>query len=208
MFEAMKAWKIVDLEHADIVASGSLLIGNLRRYAALENGRADDLDGALVIQTRHLFSGAEHQRALWRRITGDMVHPEADIVLDHCTVVEHSPPVWSFCMTRVGCEYDPMQGLPKAIFEISDVARLAFSVFKTQPLRIHRSIIGQVSYQPRKIEQDEVWGYSASPFIKDPKFAGEKEIRIVFLPRAGFPCAESIVTRPNAEIASLLRRVR
>ena len=33
----MKAWKTVDAEHADLVARGSLLIGTLASYVALEN---------------------------------------------------------------------------------------------------------------------------------------------------------------------------
>lgn len=49
------AWKYVDEEHAEAVSWGQLLIGPFQRYSAIENGRADEIDGAIRISTTTFF---------------------------------------------------------------------------------------------------------------------------------------------------------
>ena len=61
-------YKFVDSKHADLVASGSIRLGNPAIYAMLDNGRADDMDGTVVVRPAPLSlkkgEGAEHRRGM------------------------------------------------------------------------------------------------------------------------------------------------
>jgi hypothetical protein len=58
----MLAWKMVDAADAHFIEAGSLKLGTLSSYQALENGRADDRDGVVTIESGVLMQGIpEHE---------------------------------------------------------------------------------------------------------------------------------------------------
>jgi len=114
-----------------------------------------------------------------------------------------SQPFWALCLSEVGCDHDPRPGPPKAIFEISDVEVLMRYLTGAHARPIAGARGGPVLYaaQPTAVDDDQ------APFRKDPRFAGEREFRLVFQPRPGVAVEGPIVTRPDYAIAALLTRV-
>ena len=96
----MKAWKLVDLEHAGRVSWGQLRLGTLASFAELENGRADAADGRAEILTGHVNSEMPEAHALFQWCGG----PPADGpgYLYDCVVAKGVPPMWAFCMAAPG----------------------------------------------------------------------------------------------------------
>jgi hypothetical protein len=96
------AWKMVDVEAADAVASGSLRIGTASSYSELENGRADALDGGLRAHVHNLtVTGSDGPLALGRFGEHFKMGPSATATFVGCDFEERFPPCWLFCMTRL-----------------------------------------------------------------------------------------------------------
>lgn len=197
----MRAWKTIDAEHAAAVAQGSLRIGTLQAYKDLENGRADDLDGGIRFTFREALWGhiPEHRQAMNR-----LGFSAGTLVFRN--ISETVPPLFAFCMTHAGCRYDPDPNVEKAIFRIRHAGRLARRICQLHDARFAAYGIAVVQYAPREFDILEVGSNSPDPFTKDPRFAEEREIRIVFHPRDGVEVTP-FVTAPDPEIANLLSLV-
>lgn len=204
-----KAWKIVDAEYADAVAKGILKIGTLAGYAAIENGRADAMEGRLDIHVdlepddpghaekmkrlEWAFGGGESANNI--RITNTVLHEEAE----GC---------WAFCMTEVGCTFDPDETKkPKAIFEISDVLRLAGLLREGMGWQVREAYSGPVTYEPRVLDLRDALDAGPHPFFKDTFFSPEREVRIVMPPAEGVVADGPRFTGANSRIASLFTRL-
>ena len=154
----MKAWKMVDLEHADAVAKGSMLIAPLAdhmRTEAVKTGKPADTSKA---------SG------------------------------------WAYCLCEPGATYSPDPARPQAIFEIEDLGVLSQFAMARMTAKVFDSLYDVVSYHPTALKPGD-------PFAKDPMFAAEKEIRLIFRPPAGGPTDGPILIRADYTIAGLVRRV-
>lgn len=196
------AWKQVDLAHAQALEAGSVKLGRLNDYSNLENGRADPMEARVQFHSGTLSQDVpEHRAAMERfgiiggsggRITGS-VHEVG------------FPPLYAFCMSEIGCEYDPSPDVPKATFEVSNVKRLALLLLHKQRARVHRYKCGPVSYERRVFDALEP-PVLPDPFVKSPQFAVEREIRIALVALPGAPF-ETIISDPDPDIAALLTRI-
>jgi hypothetical protein len=196
----MRAWKIVDADHAHFVERGSLRIGTLQGYKDLENGRADEIDGAVDIRADALFYEVpEHRRAMER------IGMVGGVVMG-CRVIVRPPPLYAFCMTQPGCRYDPQPGKPKVVFRIKHLHRLGRLISETYPDRISGYLIRHVTYDRRHVDALEEHYGAPDPFMKDQVFSSEKEIRIIWLPRSNEEIS-SFITEPDPRIATYISRV-
>ncbi len=78
------------------------------------------------------------------------------------------------------CSTDPDEDLRRqgqVIFEITDLEKFAACLTRLKPDVLQYPMLGKVSYEPRSVVNRVVMPH---PFKKDPRFAGEKEIRIVW----------------------------
>lgn len=154
----MKAWKMVDLEHAEAVAKGSMLIGVLAGYMQAETQRTGKPDGVTTA------------------------------------------PGWAYCLSEVGSEFRPQSGVPQAIFEISDVGLLGQFAMTRTGARVYDTLYDVVRYDPAAASAGDA-------FVKDPMFAAEKEIRLVFRPPQGGQTDGPILIRADYTIAGLMKRI-
>lgn len=200
----VKAWKQVDLCHAESVAGGSVLIGRLKDFATIENGRADRSDGSLILDSGFLSSDVpEHSAVMERLGTRRMA---GHVTMTDC-IIETAPyPTYAFCMSRPGCRHDPSPSTPKAIFEISDIYRFAIALARAAPSRFETGAIGVVDYDLRPIKALDWKNEAPDPFRKRPEFAVEQEVRIAFTARQGSPY-ETLKLPPNRELAAMLKRI-
>jgi len=209
-----RAWKMVDAEHADSVASGVLRIGTLNSYKELENGRADPGEGRLLLKSGTLkFTGADDPPTVRMAARVGIKHPpqfEGNVTVVNATVIDLLAPSWAFCMAEEGCDFDWTPKKPKAIFEIADPHELVKAIVTClQPSLRDYSQPGRVEYLPTLVDVETNFDRFVSPFVKAPDFAVEREIRVMFNPRDELEASlKPIFTPPLPEIASLLRRVR
>ncbi len=202
----MRAWKQVNRDDAHFLETGRLKIGRLEDYSTLENGRADNADGAVVIMADSLHSYIpEHMRAM-ERLGMEVASGPIGSAMIGCQFTHISQPLYAFCMSQCGCDYDPSPGTAKATFEVSAVNALGWQLAKNLSDRVLSWKVRRVTYKRRYYDAlDENYG-DPDPFIKDHKFILENEIRIIFLPKPGSPF-ETIYTNADAAISRLLIRI-
>lgn len=209
----MITWKQVDEKDAHFVAAGSLRLGTFRNYAELENGRDDRLDGAVewMLHNPNFDDPKQRERM---RVFGVSPSPESrNVIIQNNTWVQPSLPMYVYCMTEEGCRHDDKPDVTKAIFEVSDAHLLARMMLERFPDKLKSYEIRRVSYGARSFDavRSDVWP-PPSPWIKRRKFAGEREIRLVFEPARPLGTDPRVPLDPfdtpaDAEIAKLLRRV-
>lgn len=202
---ALKAWKQVEAQHANLIEQGSLRIGRLDDYATLENGRADPEEAFVRIDVRDLDSRISAQRAAVERLGLDALSGGRPALFQGFIVEKRVRDIYAFCMSEPGCKHDPSPGIAKATFEISDVEALTKLLVAKHLDRFERYHFGPVTYDRREYHALEDFG-RADPFVKAMKFAVEQEIRIGFLARAGSPY-ERIDTLPDPQVAAFFRRL-
>lgn len=203
VWRVTRAWKFVDLEHADAVGSGSIKIGTLASYAQIENGRADQLDGAVTFNV-NLSGGVPEHRAAAARIGFHGL--QEGMGMSECFVTQKAQPANAFCMSAIGCRHDPTPDRAKAVFEINTLL-LQWHLSRKLAEQFSYIMWGPVSYEPRIIDALANAGQGPDPFIKDPKFEAEQEIRMYFHPRSGRPLPGTIVTGADPAIAACIKRI-
>jgi len=196
----MQAWKMVDACHADSVARGILRIGTLENYRSLENGRADDREGVVTINSGVLMHGfPEDEDAMTRSGLGRAM------LIVNSRREDRQRPTYAFCMAEVGCRFDWTPTVRKTIFRVKAVRALARLIAEKYSDRIEASLVGRVRYGRTSFQALEPEYETSSPFLKDLRFAPEREIRIIWKPRSEQP--EPFCTDPDSRIAELLSLV-
>jgi hypothetical protein len=196
----MLAWKMVNAADAYFIELGCLKLGSLSSYKSLENGRADDRDGIVTIETGVLMHGIpEHEKAMERNGFAG-----SGLVINS-RVEERQPTTFAFCMSETGCRHDRTPHIPKAIFRVNGVRTLARLLSEKYQKSFRHGAIGRVQYAVTTVNALEPQYPNSSAFLKDIEFQEEREIRIAW--RASDPDADTLYTTPDPEIASLFTRV-
>jgi hypothetical protein len=125
------------------------------------------------------------------------------VALENPALAGQAPPCWTFCMTEPGWRIKDAAAKPRAIFEISDVPLLARFVMQHFAVQMHGAGHRPVRYGATPPQG----GPPVDPFLKDQTFAAEREIRIVFEPRAGVAVDGPLLIKPDYSIAALFKRV-
>jgi hypothetical protein len=205
--QPIAAWKYVDLEHADAVAAGSLRIGTLSGYSALENGRADSNEGVVRLGMDGVRSDLpDHRRALERVGLVGAGRPDPQIRFHDLTLSHRAPPWYAFCMARKGCTYTPPNHKQQALFEIVDLTMFAAKLANIFSQKFSRMGISNVEYARIDFEFSDPLAPMPDPFVKHPDFRVEEEVRVVFAPRDEH-VPEPFNTSRNPVIASHIRRI-
>lgn len=200
----MRAWKQVDEEHASCLEAGSLRIGTLDDYGSLENGRADPLDGAVQTDFGMLLEYNPQDQDYLRHV-GEKTGLYMSGSVFGGSLIRQVRRIYSFCMSEVGCDYDPSPEIPKAVFEVLGVTTLSNILATKNSERLARATYGRVTYDARILTPPEHL-VEPDPFSKRPEFSHEREIRIVFPAVSGSPF-ETLYTTADPEVASLFRRI-
>jgi hypothetical protein len=111
-------------------------------------------------------------------------------------------PGWAFCMTEPGWRMKDADAKPRAIFEISDVPLLSRYIMQRYAVEMHGAAHGPVRYGQAPADARPI-----DPFLKDQALAAEREVRIVFEPRAGISVEGPLLLKPDYSIAALIKRV-
>lgn len=205
----MRAYKYVDIEFADAVASGSLRIGTFESYGALEGVRRDDGEGVLQ-RTLNYHIGDTNTDSVGVRAAasvGICLENSQNVIFRKVRSILTIPPLYCFCMSRRLDNMHLMAERPQAVFEVTGVKSLAHAVMSLYPDRLIGFRAGNVTYKSRIVDAllDQTSG--PEPFVKSEQFAQECEIRIIWQPDPG-ASPEAFVTDKNLAIANFLRRVR
>lgn len=206
-------WKYVDLKDAHFIEAGSLKLGTMEDYWALENGRGDPMDGGSAIHAQRIDGRPGSVRAL-ARMNSRFDGTDADlarqrIVIRNSTRVFVGDPFRAFCVSEVGCTYDPTPKTPKAVFQVDDLEALARRVLALHPGQLAGAQVGRVSYRSPVVDAfGPARPPGPSPFVKRPEFARERELRMVFAAPDSPSSITTLFTRPDVGVASMFRRVR
>jgi len=167
----MQAYKYVDLEHAESVASGSLRIGTLASYADLEGSRADPWDGCLVrtAEAGHILdTDVPADRELAAQF-GFNVTGSGRATFENINFFLGFASIFCFCMSDRPKNAHLMKGRPQAVYEVPDCAALADAVLRQHAWLMTEAKVGCVVYERRHIPLREGLGPVPDPFIKDTK---------------------------------------
>lgn len=207
----MRAWKMIDADHADSFETGCLKIGTLEGYKNLENGRADALDGKVKIAIDTLLpvvsdsdSDSDALRAR-ERLRALNLFVGANVHMSNCEVILSTPTVYTLCLSVPGTRYDPDPTIEKRVFRLRNLGRIARRIVDVHA-DLESYFISRVIYERRIFNIHEAQDGQPDPFIKDPIFSPEREIRIVFFPKEGVECI-TFVTKPDPHIADLISAV-
>lgn len=213
----MRGYKSVARRWADDFAAGnSIRLGSFASYREGEKGRADPdegLGGYRQSIPLAFWPGMPDElrpqiEAALRKI--GCPAPPPDMPNVHIAAFDNMvsfevPPMHIFCAS-VEADF-PTYGDEAALFEISDLDLFAHRICKAAADRLwSRFHIGRVCYQSNFI--DPLMGdASFDPFKKDPAFAADQEVRILFspLPHVRKELA-LMVSAPR--VAPLIRRLR
>lgn len=195
-------FRYVDLAHAEAVESGSIKIGTLRSFAALESVRADPDEGRVTYTSDILRSGERNFEAAAARC-GVYVEDSYGIVIDNSEATWVSENQYCVCTSYRGDL--PDNGNKQAVFEIKNAEAFASRLSSIlEPIRT--AVIGPVDYGTR--ERDARQPLDTHPaFLKPLSFASEHEVRLLFGGPLGDDTAP-IITAADIELASLMVRVR
>lgn len=203
--KVIKAYKYVDLEHADAVARGSLKIGTLAGYAELEGPRADEADGALS-RTFGDWTCSEEDAQIIDKVGALPFSVAPGASIKGIEFIEQTPPVFCFCASRKRNDRVMMAEKKQAVFEISDFMRFCIEIFKGSPRKFRSLEINFVEYRSRRVSAHLDLSSRANPFIKDSSYSNENEIRAVLEPK---PLAEveTFITNPSWFVQRFISRV-
>lgn len=203
----MRAFKYVDLEHADAVARGSLRIGTFESYSRLETSRRDNAEGT---DTRHVPSyrvadsrksddGVERLKEL-----GIIVENSRDLIIEDYTSTYVCPPVYCLCLSNSKNDY-LSQEKPQAIFLVKSVIILSQLLRENNKEVLGYPRVSKVEYRPLTLDWMDDRPFKASPFVKDLAFKSEDECRICWESRNS--SVNEFITFEDKKIADLFERI-
>jgi hypothetical protein len=199
-------FKHMDPKYADAFASGaSIQLATFEHYRGLEFARRDEMEGTVRYHVDHTSHPEDNPG--WRvvgPIVESMSGENARIEMFNTTIQTSLPPAYLFC-----CSWEPDQQLiaeGMAVFEIADLRTFGKRLLRDNPRKLGRMHVGEVSYVPRTGNPFAGATPPEGPFFKDPKFASENELRLVF-EAAPDPPPEPVIRIGSPLAARLLRRI-
>jgi len=204
----MRAYKFVDLEHADAVERGCLKIGTLSSYAGLEGEKKDDREGVLIRKVSSLrISDSQNDPAgvnIAAQI-GIVLGNGSDVRITNCSSELRHPNVYCFCMSSSSKNLRLAGERHQAVFEIKGVHSLAYILHKQNADRLKYALVKRVQYQSREVEVSAFSPEYPDPFVKDVSYTDEDEVRIIW--SAPTSPIEPFITPESFMVANLLRRI-
>jgi hypothetical protein len=108
---------------------------------------------------------------------------------------------------RPGNHYNPNPEKTKALFEIADVTKLGDHLLMRYRDQFRQGAAWHVTYQPRVLLLEDAVETVARPWIKDPFFSRELEIRLAFDPVDPAACTGKFDTGADPAIGKMLTRI-
>lgn len=203
----MRGYKHVAAEFADRFATGeSIQIGTFESYRSGEGDRVDQSEGSasnVITEYRsapgQLPTPDEHRRL--RAVGFDVRGTGVTIIgAKHIMLLR---PRYLFC-----CSSEPdftRVKLGEVVFEISDLELFGHRLTRAHPVLFGAGFAcGPVTYAPRRADVLKDEPVRPDPFLKDPQFETEKELRIVWdVVQVGAP-REVIVSHRAAKLIKRL----
>lgn len=202
-----KGYKHVDRSVAQQVQDGSVKLGTYESYRSGEGPRVDKLEGATFARMGTFRQGmgisSKDNDAL--RNMGIYVGPECrgNVISDNSHLIE-LPPAYIFCCSKEP-DFELAERQGQAIFEIANLSAFADEVTRASSDVLGKRYLGSVRYKVRSGDPFKIGPIYPDPFIKAPRFAFEKELRIVW-PLAEKPAEESMILNVPA-VSRLLQRI-
>ena len=183
-----KGYKYVALRDADVVARGSVKLGALDHYRAQEGERGDLLEGRVETRVRDFWQPAEVTPLEVERLrhVGIDVEGSTGVRVVNATVITDLSPLYIYCCSAEP-DFDYARRNDLAIFEIPHLGRIGAEITSAASSALESLLIGSVHYSPRSIDPFTANPVRPNPFVKDNKFAWEREIRLVWQPRSSKP---------------------
>lgn len=208
-----KIYKYVDTEHAEFLERGSLRIGTLRSYSALEN-RSDPLEGTLLLRMNSIYIGSIHEnnreRAALKRIGLNVDNVEHN-VFDGIYVSREVEPLFCLCFSLYKNNAFLQSHREQAIFEINNITGLLDAI--NADYRLGVGYAGNVNYTFDELDYLENIERPAHPFekraVRDDgyEFYKEREFRYIYRPNED-RSVEPFNGHESPSIAQFLKRIK
>lgn len=206
-------YKAIDTEHAEAFARGSVKIGCWSSYAGLEDGKKDDFEGSLLTTLDSLVltpQSAPEDFALAREMGVKLSYaPGAQggpTTMSNMKRRQSVQSPWTFCASTIPQPVSPPPTKEQTVFEIANLLEFAYRVaLADERLKWAQCRCAIVKYEPRVVDAFSRGNTGPSPFIKDPKYGGEREVRCVWIPPHDVEATTFIVS--NAGTSNLVRKV-
>jgi hypothetical protein len=214
----MRAYKYVDIEHAENLARGILKIGSFSSFSKLEGHRVDSLEGTVERNIEYMNINSDDNNREKFNILMQLGFTDSSIFgkkIENMTISNFSSisriaDQYCFCMSSKKENEYLCSEKPQAIFEITGVHCLAAEIAKHGTLFTGRWSARRVSYFDRRkniANLEDMKNFYPDPFIKDCSFSAENEKRIIWEPSSSSEYLDAFLTNENPQIGQLLRRV-
>lgn len=199
----MRAYKFMKPQDAHFWHEKRIRLGSFASYTDLEDGRADDLDGAVRTFLQKIYitdsdqPGNEAAVAAVRAM-GIMAARYIDCTFSgRVTVRMPQSLVLCLCNSPENAHFEGM-GLT-SVFEVPDIEALALWMMGSYPHVLLRARGDPVAYAAREFDALHNPTPNPDPYIKRPEFEPENEYRLCFLTRPDGPTEliVSLLGAPN-----------
>jgi hypothetical protein len=200
-------YKHIDANYADAFERGeSIQLATFEHYRNLEFERRDEMEGSARYHVDNAFPKADHPGWLAMKPLMDLTGapPEMAVQMHNVTLIARLPPAYLFC-----CSWEPNQELIAkgiAVYEIADLRTFGKRLRWDNRRQLGRMQVGEVSYAARSGNPFAGETPPQGPFFKDPEFAGENELRLVFEAAPDLP-PEPVIRIASPLAARLVRRI-
>jgi hypothetical protein len=203
-----RVYKYVDAKDAHFLEEGSVKIGSLRGYAALEGARSDSGEGTASHRLERKFDllnpgepDADIMSQLGIEVRGPMIDCSFEV-----DFLDQSPDFYCLCFSDRS-DIDHPDGTEQAVFEIKHVRRLTTLLKELCP-QLGSSRTGRITYRSRAMGDPFANGrVEVNPFIKPETFAWEREVRALWSPATDDAVQAPIYVNDD-RIKDLIKRLR
>ena len=199
-------YKSVERKHADVFSRGSIKIGDLWGYGQIEDDlRRDPYENSIVMNMHGLNSKNPIHKKFIEKTGVFEISEGGSIKLYDTEVVKQGQNCYCCCFSMEKNAID-IDSDTNEIFEIIDPVEFAITLRK-KISNLDCFWIAPVQY--RSIISTPYVNCDATPdpLKKSFHFERDKEVRILWLPAKQLPNLEEIITKPDPQIARLIRRI-
>jgi hypothetical protein len=208
-----KIYKYVNAEHAEFLERGSLRVGTLRSYSALEN-RSDPLEGTLLLRMNSIYIGGAHEnireREALKRIGLNVDAAEYNLFYGIC-VSREVEPLFCVCFSLYRNNAFLQRDKEQAIFEINDICGLLDAV--NAEYRLGIGYAGNIIYTFDELDYLENIDKPPHPFekraVRDDGYESykEREFRYIYRSNGDRP-VEPFNGQDSLSVARFLKRIK
>ena len=204
--QSQPLFKYVDPKDAHFLKAGSIKVGTLRGYAALEGPRQDDAENS-IWRAGGNFSAQNPLHRTYLESSGGFAFAGDGLqsIIRGINIASAGVDLNCLCFSRSDAAFGKFES-GKALFKIDDSAAFLVRLSEICNLRSAHHV-GHVIYKERRADIRVNPTEQPDPFVKPPWFIGEREVRVLWAAVPGREPA-TIYGKKDDQLAATLVRVR